>query len=88
MVGEPDRLSEPSRQLLRDPESELFFSAASAWEIAIKYAAGKLRLPRPPAALLGEWLAEDRLSPCPFRSLTPCTPASCRRTIGILSIAC
>jgi PIN domain nuclease of toxin-antitoxin system len=66
MVGEPDRLSEPSRQLLRDTESELFFSVASAWEIAIKYAAGKLRLPRPPAALLGEWLAEDRLSPLPI----------------------
>jgi PIN domain nuclease of toxin-antitoxin system len=66
MVGEPERLSEPSRQLLRDPKSELFFSAASTWEIAIKFAAGKLRLPRPPASLVGEWLAEDRLSALPI----------------------
>ena len=46
MRAEPERLSEASRQLLRDPESELFFSAASAWEIAIKFATGKLRLPQ------------------------------------------
>jgi len=66
MVGEPDRLSDQGRQLLHDPRNELFFSAASAWEIAIKYETGKLRLPRPPTALLGGWLAEDRLSALPI----------------------
>ena len=66
MVGEPDRLSEPSRQLLRDPTNELFFSAASAWEIAIKFATGKLRLPRPPATLVAEWVSEDRLGALPI----------------------
>ena len=30
------------------PENELFLSAASAWEIAIKHAIGKLKLPEPP----------------------------------------
>jgi len=29
-------------------EHELFLSAASAWEIAIKHAIGKLKLPEPP----------------------------------------
>lgn len=34
--------------LLTEPASELLLSAASAWEIAIKYAIGKLALPVPP----------------------------------------
>ncbi len=61
MRGDVERLSEPSRELLRDAENELFFSAASAWEIAIKAAAGKLRLPQPPAAYVSERIAEDQL---------------------------
>lgn len=43
------RLSSRSQALLVDSENELFLSAASAWEIAIKYALGKLPLPMPPA---------------------------------------
>jgi PIN domain nuclease of toxin-antitoxin system len=66
MRAEPERLSEASRQLLRNPESELFFSAASAWEIAIKFAAGKLRLPQPPVAFVVQRLAEDRLGALPI----------------------
>ena len=34
--------------LLADPANDLFLSAASSWEIAIKYALGKLPLPEPP----------------------------------------
>lgn len=33
----------------KDARNQLFFSAASAWEIAIKYALGRLPLPLPPA---------------------------------------
>jgi PIN domain nuclease of toxin-antitoxin system len=66
MRGEPERLAEASRQLLRDPESELFFSAASAWEIAIKFAAGKLRLPLPPVAFVAQGMAEDRVAALPI----------------------
>lgn len=35
--------------MLQDPDNQLFLSAASSWEIAIKYALGKLPLPLPPA---------------------------------------
>jgi len=34
--------------LLEDPHTEPLLSAASSWEIAIKYAAGRLPLPEPP----------------------------------------
>lgn len=35
-AGTPGRLSPAARTLLEDPDSELVFSAASLWEIAIK----------------------------------------------------
>ena len=66
MVGDASRLRESSRRLLRDPANELFLSAASAWEMAIKFASGKLRLPQPPAALITQWMAEVRLGALPI----------------------
>jgi PIN domain nuclease of toxin-antitoxin system len=49
MQSEPGRFRESTRQLLLDPASTLLLSAASSWEIAIKYALGKLPLPVSPA---------------------------------------
>ena len=35
-AGDPDRLSDEARALINAPDSALFFSVASLWEIAIK----------------------------------------------------
>ena len=40
-AGEPDRLSANARTLIDAPENELFFSAASLWEITIKRGLGR-----------------------------------------------
>ena len=40
-AGIPDRLSAEARALIGAPEHELFFSAASIWEIAIKRGLGR-----------------------------------------------
>ncbi|MBS1212475.1 MAG: hypothetical protein H6R26_1091 [Proteobacteria bacterium] len=40
-AGEPDRLSDKARQLLVDSANELYYSAASLWEIAIKRTLGR-----------------------------------------------
>lgn len=48
MAATPDRLSARARALVDTTEHELLLSAASAWEIAIKHALGKLTLPEPP----------------------------------------
>ena len=40
-AGHPDRLSERVRSLIKDPENELLFSAASLWEIVIKNELGR-----------------------------------------------
>jgi PIN domain nuclease of toxin-antitoxin system len=45
----PQRFSEATLELLSDVRNELLLSAASCWEIALKYALGKLLLPLPPA---------------------------------------
>ncbi len=39
--GTPDRLSAEARALIESPQNELFFSAASLWEIAIKRGLGR-----------------------------------------------
>lgn len=51
---EPGRLEEPALKLVEDPGTDLYLSAASAWEIAIKYRLGKLPLPRSPAEYVPE----------------------------------
>ena len=40
-AGDPKRLSAKARKLISEPTSELFFSAASLWEIAIKCGLGR-----------------------------------------------
>ena len=41
-AGDPKRLSAKARELINEPASELFFSAASLWEIAIKSGLGAM----------------------------------------------
>lgn len=40
-AGAPERLPQAARALLTAPENELFFSAASLWEVAIKRGLGR-----------------------------------------------
>jgi PIN domain nuclease of toxin-antitoxin system len=53
MTGD-ERLSSRARRLIEDNESELFFSAASVWEMAIKSSLGRLSLPVPAAEYVAE----------------------------------
>ncbi len=46
------RLSDSAQALIADPANEVYLSAASAWEIAIKYAIGRLFLRVPPEEYL------------------------------------
>jgi PIN domain nuclease of toxin-antitoxin system len=48
MTLAPQRLSPYARSVVEAGDHELFLSAASAWEIAIKHALGKVRLPETP----------------------------------------
>src|SRR5688572_11728170 len=65
MAASPDRFSASARSLIETTENELYLSAASAWEIAIKYSLGKLRLPEPPARYVPSRLELLRTSALP-----------------------
>src|SRR5437660_10461300 len=47
-VGEPERMSSSAREIFADRTEELFLSAVTSWDVSIKVASGKLRLPEPP----------------------------------------
>jgi PIN domain nuclease of toxin-antitoxin system len=48
-LGAEHKLNPKARNLLSSSAAELYLSAASSWEIAIKYAFGTLALPKPPS---------------------------------------
>ncbi|HZH02594.1 MAG TPA: type II toxin-antitoxin system VapC family toxin, partial [Myxococcaceae bacterium] len=60
-IHEPERLSPEVLERIADERHFVMLSAASAWEIAIKYALGKLKLPQPPADFIPERCASNRI---------------------------
>jgi PIN domain nuclease of toxin-antitoxin system len=63
---EPERLEAKTLRFLEDGNAELFFSAVSIWEIAIKYRLGKLKLDTAPEDLLPAELARDTIQILPI----------------------
>jgi PIN domain nuclease of toxin-antitoxin system len=49
-LHDPGRLRKEAADLIRDPGRAVFFSAASVWEMELKAAKGRLRLP-------SDWIA-------------------------------
>ena len=52
MLLDPDRLPARAAAAIRNPDTEVVVSAATAWELAIKESVGKLELPGPVATWL------------------------------------
>lgn len=53
LQAEPERVGEHAA-IVEDPANERLVSAVSSWEIAIKYALGRLRLPEAPGRYVPE----------------------------------
>jgi len=66
MNAAPDRLRPSTRALLERATTQPLLSAASAWEIAIKTALGKLQLPDSPSEYVRERLRRTRTVPLPI----------------------
>jgi len=60
-IDDASELSQNARKLIRNSHNNLFWSAASSWEVAIKYALGKLPLPEIPSILIPKELAKNRI---------------------------
>ncbi len=62
----PD-LSTAARDFIADGNNEVFLSAASAWEIAIKCSRGKLTLPEDPGHYVGNRMAHFNFQALPIQ---------------------
>ncbi len=62
----PDRIRPTTRTVLEDTHTDLYLSAASSWEIGIKYSLGKLPLPEPPEQFILPRLLRDRIESLPI----------------------
>jgi PIN domain nuclease of toxin-antitoxin system len=58
-VGSSENIGEAGLHILNSGEEEIYFSAASCWEIAIKTRLGKFRLPEEPVRYVPKRLAEQ-----------------------------
>ncbi len=61
-ITEPNKLQDGARRQIQDRNNTICLSAASSWEIAIKYSIGKLELPEPPERFVPKRLARDAIS--------------------------
>lgn len=61
MISDPGKLSRLVKNILESKENEIFLSAVSGWEIAIKYQIGKLRLAENPDVYIPRKAEENSL---------------------------
>jgi PIN domain nuclease of toxin-antitoxin system len=59
-------LSSKAREFIARGSNEIYVSAASAWEIAIKMAKGRLALPEPPDQYVADRMRLHRFSALPI----------------------
>lgn len=69
MQAEPERLRPAVLDILADDDNDLYLSAASSWEIAIKYALGKLPLPEAPDVYVPDRIVSSGVIPLPVSHL-------------------
>jgi PIN domain nuclease of toxin-antitoxin system len=65
LLAEPDRLGDHMNSV-EDPSNELFLSAASSWEIAIKTQLGRLHLPEDPRRYVPDRMRAIGAEPLPI----------------------
>lgn len=66
-ITDDPRLSPRVRAIAGDPQTDLLFSVASGWEIAIKVGIGKLRLPDDPQRYIPDQLARNATDVLPIQ---------------------
>jgi PIN domain nuclease of toxin-antitoxin system len=76
LQSNPEKLSAQALSLLANPQNDLLLSAASVWEIAIKYALGQLALPLAPEEYVPSRMQQSATSPLPVTQLHALRAAS------------
>lgn len=65
-IADDARLSPRAREVLANGQNDLFFSAASGWEIAIKARLGKIEVPEDLERFLTEQLSRNAIQVLPI----------------------
>ena len=78
VTADDPRLSQEARRVIMDPGTDLLFSAATAWEIAIKLQIKKLHLPSEPAKFIGDQMSLLRMTEL---------PVSIEHAVGVAGLA-
>jgi PIN domain nuclease of toxin-antitoxin system len=60
---EPERLPEQAMEAFRNPESSVFLSSVTVWEVSVKFHIGKLALPAAPHVFIPAERKEHAISP-------------------------
>ncbi len=65
-LWEPERIARKAREVMADLGQQVFLSAVTSWEIAIKAGAGKLTVPEPAGSYVPRRMADQGLRPLPI----------------------
>jgi PIN domain nuclease of toxin-antitoxin system len=66
-IADDKRLSDIAKNYIENQENEIYFSAASAWEILIKTQLSKLQLPGAPESFVSEQLSRNNFKTLSIR---------------------
>jgi PIN domain nuclease of toxin-antitoxin system len=65
-ISDDRRLSDRAREIIGDGRNELYFSAASGWEISIKVGLGRLQVPDNLERFIGDQLSRNAITALPI----------------------
>jgi PIN domain nuclease of toxin-antitoxin system len=65
---EPGKIPRALAEILRDPATVRYLSVASVWEITVKWMAGRLKLPEPPAKFIAGARERVQLTSLPIEA--------------------
>lgn len=66
LIADSDELSATAREVFADPENEVYLSAASCWEIGVKWSLGRLPLPEEPGRFIPRQREKHYVAPLPI----------------------
>jgi PIN domain nuclease of toxin-antitoxin system len=68
-ITDNPKLSPQARTIIGDGKNEIFLSAATGWEIAIKTQLGRLKLPDKPELFISEQMANNAIQSLPIQMI-------------------
>jgi PIN domain nuclease of toxin-antitoxin system len=66
LMMESKKISPTLREVLANPANSRYLSAATIWEVVVKWQLGKLKLPKPPSEFFAEIKERGKIRPLPI----------------------